>query len=160
MRQLPSVRLPVEIIPECPSSCFKNRQGTNRTGAQSVAQSICNVPGLLMCTLIWTSAPSQVSITLSLTSRSSSSICSNSLYNFSTHYSLALSITFAPEIITNVLSPTSSNMAPATSKTATPKAATTGAGVKKAGRPSKADKRGNARNAMIKMQAYCKFCEV
>jgi hypothetical protein len=48
-------------------------------------------------------------------------------------------------------------MAPATSKTATPKAAAPAAGVKKVGRPSKAGKKGNARNAMIKMQAYCKF---
>jgi hypothetical protein len=49
-------------------------------------------------------------------------------------------------------------MAAATSKTATPKAAATTAGVKKAGRPAgKAGKKGNARNAMIKMQAYCKF---
>jgi hypothetical protein len=49
------------------------------------------------------------------------------------------------------------NMAPATSKTATPKTAVPTAGVKKVGRPSKAGKKGNARNAMIKMQAYCKF---
>jgi hypothetical protein len=48
-------------------------------------------------------------------------------------------------------------MAPATSKTATPKSAVPTAGVKKVGRPSKAGKKGNARNAMIKMQAYCKF---
>jgi hypothetical protein len=49
-------------------------------------------------------------------------------------------------------------MAPATTKTATPKAAAPAAGVKKAGRPpGKAGKKGNARNAMIKMQAYCKF---
>jgi hypothetical protein len=49
-------------------------------------------------------------------------------------------------------------MAPATSKTATPKAAAPAAGVKKpVGRPSKAGKKGNARNAMIKMQAYCEF---
>jgi hypothetical protein len=50
-------------------------------------------------------------------------------------------------------------MAPA-SKAATPKAkpAAASAGVKKAGRPAgKAGKKGNARNAMIKMQAYCEF---
>jgi hypothetical protein len=48
-------------------------------------------------------------------------------------------------------------MAPATSKTATPKATKSGAGVKKAPPPRKAGKKGNARNAMIKMQAFCKF---
>ncbi|KAF2828643.1 hypothetical protein CC86DRAFT_287933 [Ophiobolus disseminans] len=50
-------------------------------------------------------------------------------------------------------------MAAATSKTATPKAKTATAGVKKAGRPvgsGKAGKKNNARNAMIKMQAYFK----
>ncbi|KAH8732583.1 hypothetical protein GQ44DRAFT_766715 [Phaeosphaeriaceae sp. PMI808] len=47
-------------------------------------------------------------------------------------------------------------MAPSTSKTATPKAKAS-AGVKKAApKPGKAGKRGNARNAMIKMQAYFK----
>jgi hypothetical protein len=49
-------------------------------------------------------------------------------------------------------------MAPTTTKTATPKATTSGAGVKKAGRPPGGKgKKGNAKNAMIKMQAYCKF---
>lgn len=48
-------------------------------------------------------------------------------------------------------------MAPATSKAATPKATKSDAGVKKAPPPRKAGKKGNARNAMIKMQAYCKF---
>jgi hypothetical protein len=51
-------------------------------------------------------------------------------------------------------------MAPA-SKAATPKAkpaAAASAGVKKAGRPAgKTGKKGNARNAMIKMQAYCEL---
>ncbi|KAH7400857.1 hypothetical protein DE146DRAFT_755301 [Phaeosphaeria sp. MPI-PUGE-AT-0046c] len=47
-------------------------------------------------------------------------------------------------------------MAPSTTKTATPKAKTSDAGVKKAGRPAKSAKRGNARNAMIKMQAFFK----
>ncbi|KAF1920833.1 hypothetical protein BDU57DRAFT_534571 [Ampelomyces quisqualis] len=48
-------------------------------------------------------------------------------------------------------------MAPATTKTATPKAAASTGGVKKAGRPpGKAGKRGNARAAMVKMQAYFK----
>ncbi|OAL00584.1 hypothetical protein IQ06DRAFT_146279 [Phaeosphaeriaceae sp. SRC1lsM3a] len=47
-------------------------------------------------------------------------------------------------------------MAPATTKTATPKAKTSGAGVKKAGRPPGSSKRGNARAAMIKMQAFFK----
>jgi hypothetical protein len=52
-------------------------------------------------------------------------------------------------------------MAPATSKTATPKAAAPSAGVKKAVRPAgKAGKKGNARAAMIKMQAYCEFEDV
>jgi hypothetical protein len=49
-------------------------------------------------------------------------------------------------------------MAPSTTKTATPKATKSDAGVtKKAPPPRKAGKKGNARNAMIKMQAYCKF---
>jgi hypothetical protein len=51
-------------------------------------------------------------------------------------------------------------MAPATSKTATPKATKSDAGVKKAPPPRKAGKKGNARNAMIKMQAYCKFGDI
>lgn len=46
-------------------------------------------------------------------------------------------------------------MAPATTKTATPKAAST-AGVKKVGRPAKGAK-GKASTAMKQMQAYCKF---
>ncbi|KAJ4349775.1 uncharacterized protein N0V89_008393 [Didymosphaeria variabile] len=45
-------------------------------------------------------------------------------------------------------------MAPATTKTATPKGKATGAGVKKAGRP--AGRKGKARTAMAKMQAYFK----
>jgi hypothetical protein len=49
-------------------------------------------------------------------------------------------------------------MASSTTKTATPKAVKSDAGVtKKAPPPRKAGKKGNARNAMIKMQAYCKF---
>ncbi|KAF1841959.1 uncharacterized protein K460DRAFT_409398 [Cucurbitaria berberidis CBS 394.84] len=47
-------------------------------------------------------------------------------------------------------------MAPTTTKTATPKAATTGAGVKKAGRPKGTGKNTKAKTAMIKMQAYFK----
>lgn len=49
-------------------------------------------------------------------------------------------------------------MAATTTKTATPKAAN-GAGVKKAGAPKggRVGKKNNARNAMAKMQAYCKF---
>ncbi|KAF2852966.1 hypothetical protein T440DRAFT_391575 [Plenodomus tracheiphilus IPT5] len=47
-------------------------------------------------------------------------------------------------------------MAPATTKTATPKAAST-AGVKKApGRPKGSSKKAGARTAMVKMQAYFK----
>lgn len=49
-------------------------------------------------------------------------------------------------------------MAATTTKIATPKAAN-GAGVKKAGAPKggRVGKKNNARNAMAKMQAYCKF---
>ena len=47
-------------------------------------------------------------------------------------------------------------MAATTTKTATPKPAST-AGVKKAApKGGRIAKKGNARNAMIKMQAYCK----
>ncbi|CAO2647898.1 Nn.00g088200.m01.CDS01 [Neocucurbitaria sp. VM-36] len=46
-------------------------------------------------------------------------------------------------------------MAPTTTKTATPKA-TSGAGVRKAGRPKGAGKNSKAKTAMIKMQAYFK----
>jgi hypothetical protein len=49
-------------------------------------------------------------------------------------------------------------MAAATTKTATPKAKPTSAGVKK-GPVAKAGKKGKARTAMIKMQAYCKFID-
>jgi hypothetical protein len=44
-------------------------------------------------------------------------------------------------------------MAPATSKATPTKAKTTGAGVKKAGRPP--GRKGKASQAMAKMQAYC-----
>lgn len=47
-------------------------------------------------------------------------------------------------------------MAPTTTKTATPKAAST-AGVKKAGPAKATGKKTGARTAMVKMQAYCKF---
>ncbi|PVI06192.1 hypothetical protein DM02DRAFT_610147 [Periconia macrospinosa] len=49
-------------------------------------------------------------------------------------------------------------MAPSTTKTATPKAKATGAGVKKpVGRPGKKNgKRANTSAAMVKMQAYFK----
>lgn len=46
-------------------------------------------------------------------------------------------------------------MAPSTTKAATPKA-TSGAGVRKAGRPKGVVKNNKAKTAMIKMQAYCK----
>jgi hypothetical protein len=47
-------------------------------------------------------------------------------------------------------------MAATTTQTAIPKTANGGAGVKKPGRPKKGGKNSNAKNAMIKMQAYCK----
>jgi hypothetical protein len=46
-------------------------------------------------------------------------------------------------------------MAATTTKTATPKAAT-GTVKKAVGRPKGVGKKSNARNAMVKMQAYCK----
>ncbi|KAF2263710.1 hypothetical protein CC78DRAFT_581090 [Lojkania enalia] len=48
-------------------------------------------------------------------------------------------------------------MAPSTSKTGTPKAKATNGGVKKAGRPKgPGAKKANAKNAMLKMQAFFK----
>lgn len=47
-------------------------------------------------------------------------------------------------------------MAAATTKTAPPKATKTGAGVRKGRGP----KGGKARTAMVKMQAFCKFCTI
>lgn len=50
-------------------------------------------------------------------------------------------------------------MAPTTTtKAATPKAKATGAGVKKGPGAPKGGRKANAKNAMIKMQAYCKCC--
>lgn len=48
-------------------------------------------------------------------------------------------------------------MAPATTKTSTPKAKpAANAGVKKAGRPKGQSRKGKASAAMVLMQAYCK----
>ena len=135
---------------------FQGGQGTNHAGSGALFRKACKVPasqfGLACLPDVNNQTPSLTYAFLIL------SPTPTLPRNVSPHYNLALSITSTTQIIVKVPLSTFTNMAAATSKTATPKAKTASAGVKKAGRPpGKAGKRNNARNAMIKMQAYCEF---